>query len=42
MTEQDVINLISSDAWMMQVLKGVKSLGLTDWCICAGFVRSKV
>ena len=26
----------------MGVLRSVKSLGLPDWCVCAGFVRSKV
>ncbi|TVY09023.1 nucleotidyltransferase family protein [Paenibacillus cremeus] len=27
---------------MMHVLRIVESLGLPDWCVCAGFVRSKV
>lgn len=42
MGEQEVISLITSDDWMMQVLKTVHSLGLPDWCVCAGFIRSKV
>jgi len=40
--EQDVIALIRDDAHMMHVLRTVESLGLPDWCVCAGFVRSKV
>lgn len=27
---------------MMYILRVVESLGLLDWCVCAGFVRSKV
>ena len=42
MVEQDIISLITEDDWMMRVLKIVQSLGLSDWCICAGFIRSKV
>ena len=42
MTEQDVVQLIASDTWMMRLLSNVRSLGLPEWCICAGFVRSKV
>ena len=42
MTEQDVVQLIASDTWMMRLLSNVQSLGLPDWCVCAGFVRSKV
>lgn len=41
-SEQDIIHLISDDAWMMNILRTVQSLELPDWCICAGFVRSKV
>ena len=40
--EQDIISLIASDDWMMHVLKTVQSLGLPDWCVSAGFIRSKV
>ena len=41
-TEQDIIQLIQNDPWMMDVLQMAKSLGLPDWWICAGFVRSKI
>jgi hypothetical protein len=42
MTKGDIIKLIQSDAWMMQILQSVGNLGLNDWWIGAGFVRSKV
>ncbi|EJS68238.1 nucleotidyltransferase family protein [Bacillus cereus] len=41
-TEQDIIQLIQNDPWMMDVLQMAKSLELPDWWICAGFVRSKI
>ncbi|PEX91582.1 nucleotidyltransferase family protein [Bacillus cereus] len=41
-TEQDIIQLIQNDPWMMDVLQMAKSLELSDWWICAGFVRSKI
>jgi hypothetical protein len=41
-TEQDIINLIEQDLWMMKVLEAVKLLNLPDWWVCAGFVRSKI
>ncbi|WP_409292893.1 nucleotidyltransferase family protein [Peribacillus sp. SCS-37] len=40
--EQDILNIIKEDAWMMDVLRVAKSLNLPDWWICAGFVRSKI
>ncbi|WP_438311925.1 nucleotidyltransferase family protein [Sporosarcina sp. FA9] len=40
--EEDIIQLISEDKWMMNLLKSVQKLNLPDWWICAGFVRSKV
>ncbi|MBE1554198.1 nucleotidyltransferase family protein [Sporosarcina limicola] len=40
--DEDIIALIGEDKWMMDLLKCAKSLGLPDWWICAGFVRSKV
>ena len=40
--EQDIIELITADEWMMHVLQCASSLGLPDWWVCAGFVRSKV
>jgi hypothetical protein len=40
--QQDIEKLIRDDARMMHILRIVKTLGLPDWCVCAGFVRSKV
>lgn len=40
--EKDMIAWILEDVAMMNILRQVQSLGLPDWCICAGFVRSKV
>ena len=34
--------LIAADAWRMRVLRTVRALGLPDWAIGAGFVRSRV
>lgn len=42
MTEEDIIDLIKKDKWMMDVLRAAESLHLPDWWIGAGFVRSKV
>jgi uncharacterized protein len=42
MTEDDVITLIRTDPWMMDVLEAVEKLNLKDWWIGAGFVRGKV
>lgn len=42
MIEEDIINLIKNDDWMMNVLKEVEKLGLPDWMIGAGFIRTKV
>ncbi|KAB2334128.1 MULTISPECIES: nucleotidyltransferase family protein [Bacillaceae] len=41
-TEEDILELIREDHWMMNLLKAVQSLQLPDWWICAGFVRSKI
>ncbi|WP_080844535.1 nucleotidyltransferase family protein [Cytobacillus gottheilii] len=41
-TEEDIIELIREDPWMMNLLRAVQSLHLPDWWICAGFVRSKI
>ena len=41
-TKEDIINAISQDDWMMEILDTTKELQLPDWCVCAGFVRSKV
>ncbi|MFX3672997.1 MAG: nucleotidyltransferase family protein [Paenisporosarcina sp.] len=42
LNEQDLIELIATDEWMMNVLRHASTLELPDWWICAGFVRSKV
>lgn len=41
-SENDVLRLIAEDEWMMDILVSARSLGLQDWCVCAGFVRSKI
>jgi hypothetical protein len=41
-SEKDIIDLIRSDEWMMEILRAAKTLQLPDWWICAGFVRSKI
>mgnify|MGYP005750246493 CR=1 FL=1 len=41
-TKEDILNAISQDHWMMNILYTAKELQLQDWCVCAGFVRSKV
>ncbi|GLX68706.1 nucleotidyltransferase family protein [Paenibacillus glycanilyticus] len=40
--DRDIIELVSEDEWMMKILHTAGSLGLPDWWVCAGFVRSKV
>ncbi len=40
--KEDVLRFIREDEWMMEILKVVRSLGLPDWWVCAGFVRSKI
>lgn len=40
--EQEVLNIVAQDTWMMGVLEAAKSLHLPDWWICAGFIRSKI
>lgn len=42
MTENDILDLIARDPWMMQVLETAATLDLPDWMIGAGFVRNKV
>jgi hypothetical protein len=42
MTEQDILKLIESDEWMMQILRVARDEKLPDWMIGAGFVRNKV
>jgi uncharacterized protein len=40
--EEDIIQIVREDIWMMDLLKSAQSLKLPDWWICAGFVRSKL
>jgi len=42
MTEQDILNLIENDPWMMEILHIATNLNLPNWVIGAGFVRNKV
>jgi hypothetical protein len=42
MTEDDIIKLIMSDPWRVQVLETAAQLGLKDWWIASGFVRNPV
>ncbi len=42
MTELDILDLIKSDKWMMEVLNTAEKLSLPQWVIGAGFVRNKV
>lgn len=42
MNEQDIINLVRSDKWMMNVLQEAEKLNLPEWIIGAGFLRNKV
>lgn len=42
MDERELLLLVERDQWLMDVLNTVKRLGLPDWWICAGFVRSKI
>ena len=39
---KDIEKLIESDPWRMEILHTVRELGLPDWAIGAGFVRSAV
>lgn len=41
-TEDDVLRLIQSDDWMMEIIRTASTLNLPDWWICAGFIRSKI
>ncbi len=40
--EQDIVEVISKDKWMMGVIQLAAKLELPDWWICAGFIRAKV
>lgn len=41
-TDKKLFTIIQSDAWMIHVLRTVRSLDLNDCWIGAGFVRNKV
>ncbi|WP_203457180.1 nucleotidyltransferase family protein [Paenibacillus tepidiphilus] len=40
--EEDLLQAVREDEWMMAILTAAAKLQLPDWWICAGFVRSKV
>lgn len=40
--EEDILKIIYSDKWMMEILGIAKSLNLPGWMIGAGFVRNKI
>lgn len=40
--EENIIELIENDPWMMDILKTVQKLELPDAWVCAGFIRSKI
>ncbi|WP_409367248.1 nucleotidyltransferase family protein [Lysinibacillus sp. 38-6] len=42
LTENDLLTLLESDTWMMDILRCVEQLQLPDCWVCAGFIRSKV
>ena len=42
LNEQDIVEIISKDKWMMNVIELAAKLELPDWWICAGFIRAKV
>lgn len=42
MRHQTIIEWITDDLWMMEILRSVRHLNLPDSWICAGFVRSKI
>ncbi|GAB6989068.1 nucleotidyltransferase family protein [Paenibacillus pini] len=40
--QEDIIQLVREDQWMMDILYAAQTLNLPDWWVCAGFVRSKL
>ncbi|MEO4053115.1 nucleotidyltransferase family protein [Solibacillus sp. CAU 1738] len=40
--EQELIQIIQNDNWMMEILTTVERLQLNDCWVCAGFIRNKV
>jgi uncharacterized protein len=41
-TEDDILQLIRKDDWLMDILVQVKDLGLPDCWVCAGIIRTKI
>lgn len=42
MNEEEILQLIKGDVWMMDILRKARELNLSQWMIGAGFVRNKV
>ena len=42
MTEQDILQLIQEDKWMMEVIHIAESIKLQNWAIGTGFIRNKI
>jgi hypothetical protein len=40
--QAETVQLIQRDAWRMECLEAVESLGLPDWYIAAGFLRNAI
>lgn len=40
--QEELLQLIYADEWMMDILRTARALALPDWWVCAGFVRSKI
>lgn len=40
--KEDILQIIQEDVWMMAILRAAQTLHLSDWWVCAGFVRSKI
>ncbi|MCE7790880.1 nucleotidyltransferase family protein [Salipaludibacillus sp. CUR1] len=41
-SEEEFIQYVRDDEFMMDVLKAAKELKLADWWVCAGFIRIKI
>lgn len=41
-SEDQIIQIIKDDPWMIQVLRAAEDLNLPDWWIGAGFLRNKI
>lgn len=42
MKEENILEIIKDDVWMMNILRAARTLELPDWMIGAGFIRNKV